>query len=113
MADQCIFCRIVAGEIPSTRVYSDDEFYAFRDIQPAAPTHVLLIPRQHIEKVIDAHDAGLMGRMLLTANKIAEQEGVADKGFRYVISCGPAGGQLVPHLHLHILGGRDLGWPPG
>jgi len=113
MADQCIFCRIVAGEIPSTRVYSDDEFYAFRDIQPAAPTHVLLIPKQHIEKVTDARDAGLMGRMLLTANRIAEQEGVAEKGFRYVISCGAAGGQLVPHLHLHILGGRDLGWPPG
>lgn len=115
MSEDCLFCKIARGEIPSTEVYSDAEFYAFRDIHPAAPSHVLLIPRKHIARISDAgaEDERLMGRMLLRANDIARQEGIAEDGFRYVISCNRHGGQLVFHIHLHILGGRELGWPPG
>ncbi len=110
-----IFSRILSGEIPSTCVYSDDEFYAFRDINPTAPTHVLLIPRKPIPKITDITeaDAALIGRMFLVANKIATKEDIAEKGFRYVINCGEWGGQTVFHLHLHIIGGRPMSWPPG
>ncbi|HIJ73982.1 MAG TPA: histidine triad nucleotide-binding protein [Candidatus Hydrogenedentes bacterium] len=115
MTDDCLFCRIIAGEIPSTEVYSDDVFYAFRDINPGAPTHVLVVPRKHIPKITAAEpaDAALLGKLILTANKVAEQEGLCDKGFRYVINCDAWGGQMVFHLHLHILGGRKMDWPPG
>lgn len=115
MPEDTLFAKIARGEIPSEAVYSDDEFYAFRDIHPGAPTHVLVIPRRVIPRVTDAteEDAALLGRLLLVANKIAEQEGLAEQGFRYVINCGDWGGQTVYHLHLHILGGRPLNWPPG
>ncbi len=115
MAEDCLFCKIARGEIPSTEVYSDDEFYAFRDINPAAPVHVLVIPRKHIARISDASvdDASLLGRMLLAANEVARKEGIAESGFRYAISCNKDGGQLVFHIHLHVLGGRELGWPPG
>jgi histidine triad (HIT) family protein len=115
MADNCLFCKILNGDIPSDEVYSDDEFYAFRDIHPGAPTHILVVPRRHLSGVTEARteDAVLLGRLILCANKIAEAEGVTDKGFRYVINSGEWGGQSVSHLHLHILGGRILGWPPG
>lgn len=115
MSDDTIFGKILRGEIPSTPVYSDDEFYAFRDINPGAPTHVLVIPRTPIPRVTDATeaDALLLGKLLLTANKIARQERLDEQGFRYVINCGDWGGQTVYHLHLHILGGRPLSWPPG
>ena len=115
MSDVTIFGKILRGEIPSTPVYSDDEFYAFRDINPGAPTHVLVIPRTPIPRVTDATeaDALLLGKLLLTANKIARQERLDEQGFRYVINCGDWGGQTVYHLHLHILGGRPLSWPPG
>ena len=115
MVEETIFSKILKGEIPSTEVYSDDDFYAFRDINPAAPTHVLLIPRKPIPKISDAteEDALLLGKLLLVANQIAEQEGLTEKGFRYVINCGEWGGQQVHHLHLHVLGGRALAWPPG
>jgi histidine triad (HIT) family protein len=115
MSDDCLFCKIARGEIPSEKVYSDDEFYAFRDIHPAAPVHVLVIPRKHIERISDATEADtvLMGKLLLVANKVADQEGIRESGFRYVISCNKDGGQLVFHIHLHIVGGRELGWPPG
>lgn len=115
MSEDCLFCKIARGEIPSTEVYSDEEFYAFRDIHPAAPTHVLIIPRKHIARISEAgeEDAGLLGRMFLCANRIARQEGIDQDGFRYVISCNKNGGQLVFHIHLHLLGGRELGWPPG
>jgi histidine triad (HIT) family protein len=115
MAEDTIFGKIMRGEIPSTEVYSDDEFYAFRDVNPAAPTHVLVIPRKPIPRISDAtdQDAALLGRLLLVANKIAAQEGLVDKGFRYVINCGDDGGQTVFHLHLHLLGGRPMAWPPG
>ena len=115
MADECLFCKIASGETPSTEVYSDNEFYAFRDIHPGAPTHVLIIPRKHIARITEAapEDAALLGRLLLRANRIAEQEGLTENGFRYVINCDKWGGQEVFHLHLHILGGRPLSWPPG
>lgn len=113
--ENCIFCKVAAGIIPSTEVYADDEFYAFRDIHPAAPTHILIVPREHIPAVTDAGDAdgALLGRLILQANRIAEQEGLVGNGFRYVINKGDWGGQTVHHLHLHILGGREFGWPPG
>ncbi len=110
MAEDCIFCKIAAGRIPSTVVYSDGDFHAFRDIHPLAPTHVIVIPRKHIAKITDAslEDGALLGSLLLKANEIAAQEGLAENGFRLVINCGPWGGQTVFHLHLHILGGRPL-----
>ena len=115
MASNCLFCKIAAGEIPSTRVYSDDELYAFRDINPAAPQHILVIPRKHILSVaaLEEDDGALMGRLMLRARKIAEQEGFAEDGFRCVFNTGVDGGQTVHHIHLHILAGRHLSWPPG
>ncbi|MBI2422225.1 MAG: histidine triad nucleotide-binding protein [Candidatus Hydrogenedentes bacterium] len=110
-----LFVKIANKEIPSQEVYSDEEFYAFRDINPGAPTHILVIPRRHIKRITDAgeEDALLLGRMILVANKIARQEGIAEDGFRYVINCNQNGGQSVYHIHLHILGGRPMAWPPG
>jgi len=115
MAQDCLFCKIAAGEIPSTEVYSDEELYAFRDINPAAPCHVLIIPRKHIEKLTEAtpQDEALLGRMMLAANRIAGQEGLTESGFRCVVNCGADAGQEVMHIHLHVLGGRRMAWPPG
>ncbi len=115
MTTDCLFCKIVAGEIPSTEVYSDDQVYAFRDINPAAPSHILVIPKKHLRDAKSAapEDEALMGKLLLRANEIAQAEGLADDGYRYVINTGGNGGQTVFHLHLHILGGRRLSWPPG
>jgi histidine triad (HIT) family protein len=106
----CIFCKIVAGEIPSTKVYEDEEIIAFRDINPQAPVHIVIIPRKHIASLSDLSedDSALVGRLVATANKLAQDEGIAEKGYRVVINCGPEGGQLVPHLHVHLLGGRKL-----
>ncbi len=106
----CIFCKIVAGKIPSQLVHQDDEVIAFRDINPQAPTHILIIPRKHIASLSEATEAEtlLMGHMVMVAKKLAEQEGVAATGYRLVINCGRQGGQLVPHLHLHLLAGRQL-----
>ena len=110
----CLFCRIVAGDVPSDRVHEDDEVIAFRDINPRAPTHVLVIPRRH---VADAHalteaEGPLLGKMFAVIRSIAEGEGLRD-GYRVVTNIGPASGQTVFHLHFHLLGGRSLGWPPG
>ncbi len=115
MATDCLFCKIISGEIPSTEVYSDEDVYAFRDINPAAPTHILVIPKKHLVDVKSAtlDDEALLGKLLLRANAIAEAEGLNANGFRYVINTGSDGGQTVFHLHLHILGGRALSWPPG
>jgi len=106
----CIFCRIVAGELPGDVLYQDDEVMAFRDINPLAPTHVLIIPKRHISSLADLKDdeTQIIGRMARVANKLARQEGVAEKGYRIVISSGADGGQVVPHLHMHLLGGRRL-----
>lgn len=111
----CLFCKVINGEIPSNQVYSDEEFYAFRDVNPQAPVHILLVPRKHIKRIVDftEAEAALIGRMILVANKLAESEGLVEKGFRYVLNCNEHGGQSVFHVHLHLLGGRQMGWPPG
>ena len=106
----CVFCQIVAGKIPSTTLYQDEEVLAFRDINPLAPTHVLIIPKKHIPSLADITDdeAPLIGRMAGVANRLAREEGVAESGYRLVVSSGEDGGQVVPHLHMHLLGGRKL-----
>ncbi|MBI4284708.1 MAG: histidine triad nucleotide-binding protein [Chloroflexi bacterium] len=106
----CIFCRIIAREVPSTTVYEDGQVVAFRDINPQAPTHILVIPRRHIPSLADLTEADepLAGHMVIVANKLARQEGIAERGYRVSISCGKEGKQAVPHLHLHLLGGRRL-----
>lgn len=113
--NSCLFCKIVAGTIPCDEVFSDENFLAFRDIAPQAPTHILLIPRTHLTGLADLQDnhAGLIGEMMVRGSKIAAQEHLAAGGYRFVINCGADGGQMVDHLHLHILGGRKLAWPPG
>lgn len=110
MAEQCIFCRIVAGEVPSDIVYQDEDFLAFRDIMPKAPTHILIIPKTHITSVAELSDeqGDLFRRLIIIAKNLAEKEGIARKGYRLVINCGLEGGQLVPHLHLHLIGGKQL-----
>ncbi len=115
MTSQCLFCRIAAGEIPSRQIYSDEQVYAFADINPAAPSHCLVIPRKHLSSINDATgaDQALLGHMMLTAQKIAAEQDLADDGFRLVVNTGTNGGQTVFHIHLHIIGGRQLGWPPG
>ena len=110
----CLFCKIVEGSIPSTEVYQDEQCYAFRDIDPRAPVHVLVVPRKHIASLeaAEAGDSALLGHLLSTAAEIARQNGLA-KGYRVVISTGKEGGQTVDHLHLHVMGGRAMHWPPG
>lgn len=110
MTEECIFCRIVAGELPSDLVYQDDDFLALRDISPQAPVHLLVIPKTHITSVAELTEGqeNLAGRLIIIANKLAEKEGIAGKGYRLAINCGPEGGQVVPHLHLHLLGGRQM-----
>ncbi|MCP4571981.1 MAG: histidine triad nucleotide-binding protein [bacterium] len=110
----CLFCDIAAGEIPATQVHADEDFVAFRDIDPKAPTHVLVIPRRHVTGLdrLGDDDVDLVGRLLVTATRIASAEGLTG-GYRFVINCGDDGGQTVHHLHLHILGGRAMKWPPG
>jgi histidine triad (HIT) family protein len=110
MAEECIFCRIVAGEIPADIVYQDEDFLAFRDIMPKAPTHVLIIPKTHVKSVAELTDGQqkLAGRLMIIARNLARKEGIVGKGYRLVINCGPEGGQVVPHLHLHLLGGRQM-----
>ena len=115
MADDCLFCKILAGDIPSEEVASTDTTYAFRDINPGAPTHVLVIPRRHIESAaaLTAEDAGELADVFTTAQAVAGQEGIADGGYRLVFNVGDDALNSVPHLHLHVLGGKRLGWPPG
>ena len=108
----CLFCRIVSGEIPSTKVYEDEHVLAFRDIDPQAPVHVLIIPRIHADSILDAEPEMLV-HMADAAKKIAAAEGLAEKGFRLVVNTGDEGGQSVKHLHMHLLGGRSMQWPPG
>ena len=115
MADDCLFCRIVAGEVPADVVAETDATLAFRDIDPQAPTHVLVVPRRHITNAatVEAADADVVAQLLLTARAVAEQEGVLDSGYRMVLNVGDDALNSVPHLHVHVLGGRRLGWPPG
>lgn len=109
----CLFCKMVAGEIQPDIVYQDDDVLAFNDINPQAPNHILIIPKAHIATLNELEDRQLAGHMLLTVKKIAQQLGLAEEGYRTVINCNTNGGQEVYHLHLHLLGGRKMAWPPG
>ena len=111
----CIFCRIVAGTIPSKIVYEDDQAVAFDDVNPQAPVHVLVVPRRHVRSVGDfeAADAALLGHLALTCVKVANQKGIAESGYRIVANTGANAGQSVFHVHFHVLGGRSMAWPPG
>src|SRR5512146_543701 len=111
----CIFCRIIAGTLPSTQVYRDDEVIVFRDQNPQAPLHVLVVPRRHVSGINapEAADGSMLAAMVRAANAVARAEGVAEGGYRLVWNVGRDAGQSVFHLHLHVLGGRPLGWPPG
>lgn len=111
----CLFCKIVKSEIPATILYEDHEIIVLRDIAPQAPTHLLVIPKQHIATINDAdpEHALLLGHMVLVAKKIAADEGISDDGYRLVFNVNSQGGQAVYHIHLHLLGGRQLSWPPG
>ncbi|MCD6453136.1 MAG: histidine triad nucleotide-binding protein [Dehalococcoidales bacterium] len=106
----CIFCQIIAGKLPSEILYQDEEVFAFRDISPQAPTHLVIIPKKHIPSLIDltGEELPLIGHMVDVAYKLAQKEGIAESGYRLAINCGPWGGQLVPHLHMHLIGGRQL-----
>jgi histidine triad (HIT) family protein len=110
MKKECIFCNIIAGKIPSDILYQDDKIVALRDINPQAPLHLLLIPKEHISSLLELgiKHRELIAHLVYTANKLAKKEGVAEKGYRLAVNCGTQGGQAVPHLHFHLLGGRQL-----
>jgi histidine triad (HIT) family protein len=112
MSDSCLFCRIVRGEIPAKIVRQDEHTVAFRDIDPKAPTHILVIPKEHVASLDEATDPTMVGRLMLAAADIARSEGITD-GYRTVVNTGAGAGQTVFHIHLHLLGGRKLTWPPG
>ena len=111
----CLFCRIVAGEIPADVVLSTPDLMAFQDINPQAPTHILIIPKAHVASVsdLDPAQAELMGKLFLAARELAKREGIAQEGYRRVVNAGAAAGQTVFHIHMHLLGGRGMAWPPG
>ena len=111
----CLFCKILAGEVPSDEVMSSENTYAFRDINPGAPTHVLVVPRRHITSAatVTADDGPILAELITTAQQVASQEGIADSGYRLVVNVGDDALNSVPHLHVHVLGGKRLGWPPG
>lgn len=111
----CLFCKMVAGEIQPDVVYEDEHVLAFRDVNPQAPVHVLVVPREHIATLNDLTDdhAELVGRLYLAAKRVAEKDGIAERGYRTVINCNAEAGQSVYHVHLHVLGGRYMHWPPG
>lgn len=111
----CLFCKIAQKHIPASIIYDDDKLLAFRDINPQAPVHLLVIPKQHVSTANDftAADEALLGRMVLTAQNLALAEGIAESGYRLVMNCNSDGGQTVYHVHLHVLGGRGMRWPPG
>lgn len=111
----CLFCKICAGEIPADIIFENEAIVAFRDINPQAPTHVLIVPREHVATINalqDAHDS-LVGKLFLAARDIAKAEGISEPGYRVAMNCNAAAGQTVFHIHLHLLGGREFGWPPG
>lgn len=112
---KCIFCKILAGELPGRLVYEDDVCIAFDDINPQAPVHVLIVPREHIPTFNDLkeNNTEMLGHLCMVINKIAEIKKIKESGFRVVINCNPAGGQMVYHLHIHVMGGRQMSWPPG
>ena len=109
----CLFCKIIAGDIPADKIYEDDDVLSFHDIGAQAPHHFLVIPKKHISTLNDVDDAALVGKLTLTASQIAKDFGFAENGYRVVMNCNEQGGQAVYHIHLHCLGGRQLTWPPG
>ena len=111
----CLFCKMVDGSVPTDKVFEDEDVLAFKDINPAAPNHVLIIPKKHIATLNDAgtEDQLLLGKMMLTARQLADELGVAEEGYRVAMNCNSQGGQSVYHIHLHLLGGRAMQWPPG
>lgn len=111
----CIFCKIAGKQIPAKIVHEDDQCVAFDDVNPQAPTHTLVIPRKHIASVVEMTeaDAGLLGHLMVVGSKVAKTKGIAEGGYRFVVNTGRNGGQTVFHLHLHMLGGRPMHWPPG
>lgn len=113
--DDCIFCKIAAGDIPAEKLHEDDSVVAFRDLNPQAPTHILVIPRRHYATLNDLDEEGeqLVGKMVGVAQRLAVDEGIAEAGYRTVMNCNDAGGQAVYHIHLHLIGGRAMRWPPG
>ena len=114
-SSDCLFCKILGGDIPADIIFESNDVIAFRDLNPQAPTHALIIPRQHVATINDLEegDEALVGNLFLAAKKIATDEGIAAAGYRVAMNCNEAAGQTVFHLHLHLLGGRQLGWPPG
>lgn len=112
---ECLFCKIVAGQIPGAIVYQDDRLVAFKDINPQAPMHVLIVPRRHIDSLnaLTGSDDGIVGEMVRRAAALAKEHGHADGGYRTIFNCNADAGQTVFHIHLHVLGGRPMGWPPG
>lgn len=113
MATDCLFCRIVSAEIPATRVADNSYCVAFRDLNPQAPTHILVVPRAHFASLDDVTEASVIGEVMLMAAEVARAEGIAETGYRVVLNTGAEGGQTVHHLHAHVLGGRAMHWPPG
>ena len=109
----CIFCKILKSEIPSTKVYEDDQVYAFRDINPVSPTHILVIPKKHLATINQTEDFNIYSSIFQAITKIVQQENLTDRGYRVVANCNQDGGQVVYHIHFHILGGREFHWPPG
>lgn len=111
----CLFCGIIQGEVKGNIVYQDPSTVAFRDVRPQAPVHILIVPRKHVATVLDLGDVDrdLVGHIFQVAARLAKDEGISESGFRVVVNCGRQAGQTVYHLHFHLLGGRDLGWPPG
>ncbi|WP_026893685.1 histidine triad nucleotide-binding protein [Clostridiisalibacter paucivorans] len=111
----CIFCKIINGEIPSDKVYEDDKILAFNDVDPQSPTHILVIPKEHIESLnhLDENNIDIIKEIYIKIKEIAKEQGLSDRGYRVVTNCGKEGGQTVGHLHFHLLGGRNLQWPPG
>ena len=113
--ENCLFCKIIEGTIPSKKIYEDEELFAFHDVNPQAPVHFLVIPKRHIRNImeLEAGDSALLGRLLFKAQELAQSLDCGEKGARFVINCKSHGGQTVDHLHCHVLGGRFLAWPPG
>ena len=115
MEDDCIFCKIASGEIPADKVYEDDTLIAFKDINPVSPVHLLIIPKKHIPTLneLQTENAELLGNMILIAGKLAKDNNIQNEGYRLVLNCNKGAGQMVFHIHLHLLGGRKFSWPPG
>lgn len=113
--EECVFCKIAEGEIPSKILYEDDDVLVFEDTNPQAPVHLVIVPRQHIATIVDVPESkgGLLGRMFQAGKSVAREKGLESKGYRFVLNYGKDGGQLVQHIHLHLLGGRLMAWPPG